>query len=192
MQDPLHPENGLANRVHILQTKFTEVEQQVVNQFLDPVQNAVNKFRNAVTSKEDDDDVAVETVESPIEPIVLQDHELVEHEDPEKTLGNMNIKTTISNQKGADSEVVSMNNLINNKVLRKELTKRGTLICNGKETDSEVIYWKVVPGDILFESPITPHHNNHEDRYLTFEYDQGIEKTKMILYCNIEMIMYYI
>ena len=36
-----------------------------------------------------------------------------------------------------------------------------------------MIYWKVVPGDIDFESPITPHHDEHHERYLTFEYDHG-------------------
>ena len=49
----------------------------------------------------------------------------------------------------------------------------GTLMCDGKDTKSEVIYWKVVPGDNEFESPITPHHGIHHDRYLTFEYDNG-------------------
>ena len=54
-----------------------------------------------------------------------------------------------------------------------EHEKVGTLMCNGKDTKSEVIYWKIVPGDDEFESPITPHHDNHHDRYLTFEYDNG-------------------
>jgi hypothetical protein len=51
--------------------------------------------------------------------------------------------------------------------------QRGDLICNGKPTDSEIIYWKKVPGDKQYESPITPHHGEHHDRYLTFEYDGG-------------------
>jgi hypothetical protein len=51
--------------------------------------------------------------------------------------------------------------------------RKGALTCNGKQIDSEVIYWKVVPGDKTYESPITPHHGQHHDRYLTFEYDQG-------------------
>jgi hypothetical protein len=50
---------------------------------------------------------------------------------------------------------------------------RGSLVCGGQETHSEIIYWKVVPGDATFESPITPHHDAHDDRYLTFEYDNG-------------------
>ena len=51
--------------------------------------------------------------------------------------------------------------------------KQGSLFCNGSKVDSEVIYWKVVPGDIDYESPITPHHDEHHDRYLTFAYDGG-------------------
>jgi hypothetical protein len=39
--------------------------------------------------------------------------------------------------------------------------------------DSEVVYWKVVDGDMDFESPISPHHSNHDDRYISYEYDQG-------------------
>ena len=36
-----------------------------------------------------------------------------------------------------------------------------------------MIYWRIVPGDDEFESPITPHHGIHHDRYLTFAYDDG-------------------
>jgi len=36
-----------------------------------------------------------------------------------------------------------------------------------------VIYWRIVPGDDEYESPITPHHGIHHDRYLTFAYDDG-------------------
>jgi hypothetical protein len=50
---------------------------------------------------------------------------------------------------------------------------KGILVCNGERVDSEIIYWKTVPHDIDFESPITPHHGIHDDKYLTFEYDQG-------------------
>ena len=53
--------------------------------------------------------------------------------------------------------------------------KRGTLTCHGKEVDSEIIYWRKVRGDRHYESPITPHHDLHHDRYLTFEYDHGGE-----------------
>lgn len=51
--------------------------------------------------------------------------------------------------------------------------RRGRLQCDGKLVDSEVIYWKIVPGDDTFESPITPHHGIHHDRYLSYEYDEG-------------------
>lgn len=52
--------------------------------------------------------------------------------------------------------------------------QKGLLVCNGTAIDSEVIYWKIVPGDDSYESPITPHHGEHHDRYLTFEYDAGM------------------
>jgi hypothetical protein len=52
-------------------------------------------------------------------------------------------------------------------------SKRGILMCNGHQVDSEIIYWKIVPGDDEYESPITPHHGLHHDRYLSFEYDNG-------------------
>ena len=51
--------------------------------------------------------------------------------------------------------------------------KRGVLMCKGNQVDSEIIYWKIVPGDGEYESPITPHHGLHNDRYLSFEYDNG-------------------
>lgn len=57
--------------------------------------------------------------------------------------------------------------------LQENMEKRGNLQCDGKFVDSEVIYWKVVPGDDSYESPITPHHGIHHDRYLSYEYDEG-------------------
>jgi hypothetical protein len=50
---------------------------------------------------------------------------------------------------------------------------KGILMCNGVQTDSEVIYWRNVPGDSTYESPITPHHGEHHDIYATFRYDLG-------------------
>jgi DNA-binding transcriptional MerR regulator len=50
---------------------------------------------------------------------------------------------------------------------------KGILMCNGVQTDSEVIYWRNVPGDSTYESPITPHHGEHHDTYITFRYDMG-------------------
>ena len=64
--------------------------------------------------------------------------------------------------------------------------QRGVMICNGKQVDSEVIYWRIVPGDAHYESPITPHHGLHHDRYLSFEYDQGgWNNVRMSLECLI-------
>ena len=51
--------------------------------------------------------------------------------------------------------------------------KPGKLVCDGKSIQHEIIYWKDVPGDMQYESPITPHHANHDQKYLTFEYDAG-------------------
>jgi len=39
----------------------------------------------------------------------------------------------------------------------------GKLVCGGVEVSSEVVYWREVPGDVVFESPITPHHGEHHD-----------------------------
>ena len=50
---------------------------------------------------------------------------------------------------------------------------RGQLHCGGRRVDSEVIYWKDIPEDREFESPITPHHEEHDRKYITFEYDHG-------------------
>lgn len=59
------------------------------------------------------------------------------------------------------------------RVLDSDQERKGVLMCNGSAIDSEVIYWKIVQGDDSYESPITPHHGQHDDRYLTFEYDAG-------------------
>eukprot|EP01031_Cornospumella_fuschlensis_P048123 gene48123-58945_t len=50
---------------------------------------------------------------------------------------------------------------------------KGTLICKGSPIDSEVIYWRDVPKDKTYESPLTPHHHEHHSKYVTFEYDNG-------------------
>ena len=36
---------------------------------------------------------------------------------------------------------------------------KGLLTCDGKNVESEIIYWKIVKGDRHYESPITPHHS---------------------------------
>ena len=64
--------------------------------------------------------------------------------------------------------------------------RKGKLFCDGHERESEVIYWMDVPGDDSYESPITPHHADHHDRYITFEYDNGgWNNVRMSLECII-------
>ena len=76
-----------------------------------------------------------------------------------------------------------------------KVEKKGSLTCDGKSVDSETIYWKVYPGDNEYESPITPHHGMHHDRYLSFEYDGGgwnnvrMSMVKMSIIMTIRMIM---
>eukprot|EP01038_Epipyxis_sp_PR26KG_P009771 gene9771-13143_t len=74
------------------------------------------------------------------------------------------------------SKMTFENEIENNRMSKNHSnnsSRRGILICNGSQVDSEIIYWKIIPKDIEFESPITPHHNEHHDKYLTFEYDHG-------------------
>ena len=56
---------------------------------------------------------------------------------------------------------------------RKRAAAPGRLVCGGEAVEHEVVYWKEVPGDLEYESPITPHHADHDAKYLTFEYDHG-------------------
>jgi hypothetical protein len=73
-------------------------------------------------------------------------------------------------------------------ILNSHGERRGLLMCDGKPTESEVIYWKIVPGDNEYESPITPHHGTHHDRYLTYEYDEGgWNNIRMGMECHIVM-----
>ena len=74
-------------------------------------------------------------------------------------------------QETSHSLVSSQSNKIS-KIKNKILQRRGDLVCKGKKVDSEVIYWKVVEGDEQYESPITPHHNEHHEKYLAFAYDE--------------------
>ena len=64
-------------------------------------------------------------------------------------------------------------NVLNEERSEEGVERKGLLKCDGNYIDSEIIYWKIVPGDNEYESPITPHHNEHDDRYLTYEYDEG-------------------
>lgn len=59
------------------------------------------------------------------------------------------------------------------KAVRQRHTERGRLVCDGREIDSEIIYWRRVPGDWTYESPVTPHHDEHHEKYITFQYDAG-------------------
>jgi hypothetical protein len=69
---------------------------------------------------------------------------------------------------------------------QESVERRGLLTCDGKLVDSEVIYWKIVPGDDVYESPITPHHGLHHDRYLSYEYDEsGWNNIRMGMECLI-------
>ena len=210
MQDP---SVDLVNSVHIVQNRMSEVEHSMAEQLtemkhqavvniIDPVQDAVRRFRSEALSKaKDDDDTPLEG-EAPLPPedqeeqlVILSAAEM----EPKETLSAdevedlQNKRQQVEHHDGvvpaevpqgpSDGEsgdsagsaeeehpLTSMD-----KATRKALTKRGMLKCPGKEasSESEVIYWKVVPGDIAYESPITPHHGIHHDRYLTFESDQG-------------------
>lgn len=54
-------------------------------------------------------------------------------------------------------------------------TVKPPLACRDQKfiENSEVVYWQIVPGDKEYESPITPHHHEHKDKYITFEFDHG-------------------
>ena len=52
----------------------------------------------------------------------------------------------------------------------KEESKTGTLFCNGRRVDSEVVYWKSVPGDADYESPYRRKYVKNK-KFLTFKYD---------------------
>jgi hypothetical protein len=91
-----------------------------------------------------------------------------EEEDDEKDRVDLSQKTNVVKE----YDLFHDNEVKKPQTFRYGATK-GILVCNGERIDSEVIYWKIVPHDSDYESPITPHHENHEDRYLSFEYDQG-------------------
>jgi hypothetical protein len=60
--------------------------------------------------------------------------------------------------KPKDHRSPGSNHLYSHKTDAADLAKKGSLVCNGVPTDSEIIYWKIVPGDDSYESSITPHH----------------------------------
>ena len=87
-------------------------------------------------------------------------------------------------QETSHSLVSSQSNTIS-KIKNKLSQRRGDLVCKGKKVDSEIIYWKVVEGDEQYESPITPHHNEHHEKYLTFAYDEGgWNNVRMSMHCR--------
>ena len=51
---------------------------------------------------------------------------------------------------------------LSNKTSKKAILNTKNVPCNVQ-----------VPGDRTYESPVTPHHGLHHDRYVSFEYDQG-------------------
>ena len=58
--------------------------------------------------------------------------------------------------------------------VKRRRGSKGTLSCSGIVVDSEVIYWRVVPGDSAYKSPIMPLHDDKEGKkFLTFRYDMG-------------------
>jgi len=64
--------------------------------------------------------------------------------------------------------------------------QKGPLKCKGQQLTSEVVYWKIVPGDHDYESSITPHHDNHHTKYITVAYDfAGWNNIRMGLECMI-------
>ena len=95
------------------------------------------------------------------------------NQDPKQHEETDDAKGAITGHVSKDSEPVQTEKNEHEHIHYRHDAQRGVLICNGERVDSEVIYWRVVPHDIDYESPITPHHGLHDDRYLTFEYDQG-------------------
>lgn len=146
-----------------------------------------NEKKQLEAIEDDDDDAAagiIDDIADTITPLVS------------KTITTATTTTTVEDinvnlkDEEAESEVdaSAFNPWIEgNKENDKE--RRGELTCDGVAADdSEVIYWKVVPGDDVYESPITPHHNDHHQKYLTFEYDNGgWNNVRMSLECIVVM-----
>ena len=67
------------------------------------------------------------------------------------------------------------------KTKAKAESRKGTLVCNGRHVDSEVVYWKVVPGDADYESPYR-RKNKQDKKFMTFKYDPaGYNNIRMSL-----------
>jgi hypothetical protein len=72
------------------------------------------------------------------------------------------LRNQVENDDGkeADVEVIKEND----KASDIKKNEKGKLICDGKPVDSEIIYWKEIASDMTYESPITPHHDEHKRR----------------------------
>lgn len=109
---------------------------------------------------------------------------ILEKAKPPKVVGTKEVKKEKKKEKphyqgihtkenNSEHELHDTSHNIKSSVLNDVKNERGFLTCDGEKVDSEVIYWKIVPGDNSYESPITPHHGMHHDKYLSFEYDGG-------------------
>ena len=105
-----------------------------------------------------------------------------------------NVKIIAAGKNWSASAISSSSSRDNNASILHDNThneaeeRPGILVCNGKRRYSEIIYWKIVPGDNEYESPITPHHGEHHEKFLTFEYDQGgWNNVRMSLECMIQI-----
>eukprot|EP01038_Epipyxis_sp_PR26KG_P011327 gene11327-15191_t len=79
-----------------------------------------------------------------------------------------------------DDQLVTIkkyNNITSSNYNQNVFVKKGILICDGKSVDSEVIYWKIVPGDNEYKSPLGLRSSLSDkisgDQYLTLDYDHG-------------------
>ena len=95
-------------------------------------------------------------------------HQAEAHQSQERVDSNVSKETS-----SELSEKEEINAKHTGESVEEDVERKGLLKCDGKYIDSEVIYWKIVPGDNEYESPITPHHDIHHDRYVTYEYDEG-------------------
>jgi DNA-binding transcriptional MerR regulator len=137
---------------------------------------AIEKFTQAVKAK----GVSSETIDKIIKSESFAPKLESVNEKVKEKLTQKKLEMSAQKKQKQPNTAVATHDLGNNngggggggKVDLKHGTK-GILMCNGVQTDSEVIYWRNVPGDSTYESPITPHHGEHHDTYVTFRYDMG-------------------
>jgi hypothetical protein len=88
----------------------------------------------------------------------------------------MNIVNRIQHPDTHKDEALALSRLsLIDKQHAKRTSQKGLLLCNDMSIDSEVIYWKRIPGDIEFESHLSPHHDEHDNKFLTFSLDHAGE-----------------